>query len=691
MNTKVSQTNNTGGAAGNIAGYGALSIALLYALFGAVWILFSDHWITLISSSASELRMMQSRKGLFFVAVTALLLYVLVYKVLQIQARLSAAESRSQHLFRRLFNTSPEAQLLYDPQTLDIIEANKQAVNLFNLQPDKKYRLQELIADPDNSTDFFNWLKKSAEPGEAKSKSFDLVKMEGGSVHVSVVQQQMIDDLCRIDFMLIRDMSEIRRYISNIEHAAKRLNIAREVSGMGCWEIDLKRNQIFFCNNVSEVLNLPHDANTAVALDELEKNTQSTFFKDISQCLLSNAAQTELQLEQTIVDKDERQRHLLIHAQLVEDNAQPLIIGTFIDQTEQKEVEHRLRQRENQLKNLLESLPEGVVVIKQDKAVYANQAVCKMFHVTCSQDILQQSIYKFVQPHDLLSVKQRVNALYQGDTSQQEFIHRYLYRQNGEPFEAEIAARIVPFQGQDCIQIVIRDLTESLQTQKALTSANQRLASLSAKTLEMVEAERKRIAGELHDDVGQSLTAIKLALRWLSKRLTEPLLLNKVEAIQQICAETLETVRNLSMMLRPAQLDSLGLAAAIKWQADRLFSHSNIQCSVQTTDFSEIDNKSAEIVAFRIAQESLTNIVRHAEATQVQIRLTSDNDSLVISILDNGLGFDTSQHGETTGLANMRERAELLGGTLTVRSLPNVGTEINARLPLRNKKTAEPL
>ena len=218
--------------------------------------------------------------------------------------------------------------------------------------------------------------------------------------------------------------------------------------------------------------------------------------------------------------------------------------------------------------------------------------------------------------------------------------------------------------------------------QQELEEANERLTSLSKKTLELMENERKRIAGELHDEVGQSLTAIKMANKWLRKRATQPAEIEKIAAIDEMVESTIETVRNISLQLRPAQLDNLGLVAAIKWQSERLFAENGTQVFIEAEGFPDHLPDELEITVFRILQECLTNIARHSHATMVEIKLEQDDRELLICVIDNGVGFNPDQTSRGFGLLNMMERAELADGKFGIRSVPQVGTEIRVRLPL---------
>ena len=663
---------------------GALWISLLYLLAASVWLIASDRLVMSLNENYQKLNQLLNVNGLFLLLVTTVLIYWLLNRLQRNQSLLTRRLKHSEQLYRQVFSNSPEAQLIYDPDSLIVLDANSQARSLFSLQRDDSHRttLNQLFTDNVMSGQLLDWLSAQAKPDNADNRTFQMIRSDGKASQVSLVHHQILHRQDRVGYLVFRDVSEVRRYIRNVEHAAKRLDIAREVSGMGCWEIDLNRQQIFCCNTVSDLLGLDTPANTAISLEHFNEIVQTNVFRDIAKALDGAENLTEVREQRQLLDTQQRTRHVLLHAQFFAQNETRSIVGTLVDQTAEKETEIRLRQQQALWNNLVETLPEGVAIIQEQRVVYANEAVLKMLHASNLQQVSQRPLEAFVHPDDLNHVKQRMANIYAQQGEREGFFHRNLLRLDGEPLEAEIAARLISYEGKTSIQIVVRDLTEAIRAKEALESANRRLASLSSKTLDMLERERKRIAGELHDDVGQSLTAIKLATRWLARRLEDHKLLAKAEDIQQICAHTLETVRNLSLMLRPAQLDSLGLPAAIEWQMEKLFSDIPVQFSLDVSQFSEISDKKTEIIAFRVIQESLTNIVRHAQASTIEVTLITSQHSFNFMVVDDGIGFDVSRQNNSTGLVNMKERVELADGSIQISSLAGVGTEIRVSLPL---------
>jgi signal transduction histidine kinase len=223
------------------------------------------------------------------------------------------------------------------------------------------------------------------------------------------------------------------------------------------------------------------------------------------------------------------------------------------------------------------------------------------------------------------------------------------------------------------------------RTFEEVRAGRERLQNLSHQLVEAQESERRHIARELHDEIGQVLTFLKLSLE-MSARLPPDAIRVNLEEAKEMVSELLTRVRILSHDLRPAMLDDLGLLPALLW----LFEHYTAQTKVQV-DFKHTSQEGLrfspdiETAAYRIVQEALTNVARHANMSQAIVRLWTDQDRLNVQIEDHGIGFDpvaVMHSGGSSGLIGMSERVSSLGGQLRVESSPGTGTCIIAELPL---------
>lgn len=216
---------------------------------------------------------------------------------------------------------------------------------------------------------------------------------------------------------------------------------------------------------------------------------------------------------------------------------------------------------------------------------------------------------------------------------------------------------------------------------KRVAERDASLRQLSKRMLSIQEQERVRIAREVHDELGQALTAMKIDIQQLANR--EPLLAEPLGSISRAVDNTVDLVRRIATDLRPAILDDLGVTAALEQQLRRLRESTGMQTTLTVAVEPELDMLTG-VTLYRIAQEGLANVIRHAEATEVEVSLAVEDDTAVLEIGDNGKGMSREQiaSSQSLGLLGMRERAELLGGSVTIESRPGEGTRVRATLPL---------
>lgn len=236
------------------------------------------------------------------------------------------------------------------------------------------------------------------------------------------------------------------------------------------------------------------------------------------------------------------------------------------------------------------------------------------------------------------------------------------------------------------VQGIARDITAKKMAEEALRKSEEQLRNLATHIQSVREEERTAVAREIHDELGQALTAIKMDLSWLDKKMPaeHSPLFKKTKEMSALIDSTIQTVQRISAELRPGLLDDIGLLAAVEWQAEEFQKRTDISCdlSVSSQDITVDQDRSTAV--FRIFQETLTNITRHAHASQVKVSLVKKDNTLELKVKDNGRGIieEKISDPKSLGLMGIQERVHSLDGKIHIRGIPNKGTTVTVSIPL---------
>ena len=265
-------------------------------------------------------------------------------------------------------------------------------------------------------------------------------------------------------------------------------------------------------------------------------------------------------------------------------------------------------------------------------------------------------------------------------------------KKNGETFQGLMSAIVEKNIQGDTVQslAVIVDISDLRRTEEALRESREQLRRLVANIQSVREEERKFVAREIHDELGQSLTALKMDLFWLRKNLDEKKesLASRIGTLTDLLDTTIQTVKRISTDLRPGVLDDLGLTAAIEWQLEDFRTRSHIDCYLDN-EFEDLPLDGEQAVnLFRVFQESLTNVARHARASRLLVRIKKNDSKVFMEIKDNGCGLNRNilSDPESLGLMGMRERIHAVGGRISIRGILDEGTRIRVIMPVRQDR-----
>lgn len=379
-------------------------------------------------------------------------------------------------------------------------------------------------------------------------------------------------------------------------------------------------------------------------------------------------------------------------------NAEPLmdeqnnfngIVAVIEDITERVEADRALRESENKFRMLFENTPSMIILHDMNgHFLDVNQRALDAWGYT--KDEFLKMVVSEMDPHFIerddpkilwAQLNQKANIRFESD----------IRRKDGSICPIEIMLSKLSLHGQKVIMAVCRDITEQKKSEKEIQEHRQALQYLSSRLIQTQEEERKRLSRELHDEMGQALTAIKLNIATLQNNLANP----KTEQFTQLLKETdrltenlLEEMHHLALELRPNILDDLGLVPALRWYVKQFAKRYDIKVNFQIQSMEKRFPVQHETILYRIIQEALTNIAKYANAKRVTIRLQHSDKAVHASIRDNGRGFDMKEFEARgpdqrgIGLVGMHERVAAVNGIVNVRSQPGKGTTVKITLPL---------
>jgi len=364
----------------------------------------------------------------------------------------------------------------------------------------------------------------------------------------------------------------------------------------------------------------------------------------------------------------------------------PIVRGIARDTTEARRAQKALRESEERYRELFENSKDAIYVHDMSgRYTSVNRAAERLSGYT-REELVGRHFSSLVTPEYARHVREQLCKKL--ESSGETTYEVELITKQGRRLPVEVSSRLIVEKGLPIgVQGCVRDISERKRAQEASRTYSRRL-------IEAQEAEKRRISLELHDQVGQILTAVKMNLHALRNNCSSQEFVTSIEENLRIIDEAVDQVRDLSVDLRPLLLDDFGLVVALRWYMDRQAKNSGIAVEFVSLSLNEDNRFSAalETACFRIVQEAVTNIIRHAKASRISVTLERTGDDLSLSIHDDGNGFDVraarnNANGVATlGLRGMEERAQAVGGVLTIESTPNRGTHICAGFPLTIEK-----
>lgn len=358
------------------------------------------------------------------------------------------------------------------------------------------------------------------------------------------------------------------------------------------------------------------------------------------------------------------------------------------DITERARAEAKLERDEARLRGILDSAMDAIITIDQRQHIVLFNAAAEVMFGCPRQEAVGAPLAWFI-PERFRGVHgDHVRRFGEAGTTSRRMAQRVVtgVRRNGEEFPIDASISQLSEHGRKLFTVILRDVTARVRAEEALRRSREELRELGTAAHEAREQEKSRIARELHDELAQALTALQMDVAWLKEVPAdgEDDYGRKLQRMETLLDSTVAATRRIAADLRPLVLDDLGLVAALEWVVENFTQRSGVPCELAISAPDLQINGAHSTAVFRIVQESLTNVAKHARASRAEVAVEQIGPEVTIRVCDDGQGFSPQdpRKPNSFGLVGLRERVSLLGGEATIDSGPGRGTRIEVRLRL---------
>ncbi len=340
----------------------------------------------------------------------------------------------------------------------------------------------------------------------------------------------------------------------------------------------------------------------------------------------------------------------------------------------------RLKENEEKYRVLFERDSDAIFIYDPETTniLDANNATSKMYGYS-HDELIGMSCLKFsAEVKESASTIEKIR-----NDNEINVPHRIHFKKDGTNFPVDVSGYAITLRGKNLMFAVSQDITEDKKKTEALVKSQTELQNLATYLQNVIEQERTVVAREIHDELGQVMTSLKMDISWLGDKQKDPELSEKFLQIKEDIDQAISSVQRISTELRPGILDHLGLTAAIEWQVCEFQKRTGINCELKIESGDIRIDADCSTTIFRILQEALTNIIRHAKSKKVIVKFYLDKGCLHLDVLDNGIGMDIKKISTrpTYGLTGMRERVRALKGEVSIESTTGKGTTIRVMIP----------
>ncbi|MCX6255436.1 MAG: PAS domain S-box protein [Bacteroidia bacterium] len=582
----------------------------------------------------------------------------------------------SEERFRRLSQGLFEGIIIHDEGK--IIDTNEAFADMFG------YDLPELIGK--NSLDFaapelrkiaeHHILTESEEPYEGVA-----FRKEGSTLDVEVRGKNIPYEGRMVRVTALMDITERKRAEEALRLEKENFRHSLDDSPLGVRIATIEGNTIYAnkalldfygYDSLGELQKTPlKDRYTPESYAQAQKRKHQREHGDLSA--------TDYKI--SIVRKNGEIRHLEVFRKDVLWDGVRQFQVICNDITERKHAEEALHESEERYRRLVEGSPEAIAVHSKGRFVFVNPAGAKLIGARSPQELIGKPVLNVIHPDSRSQVIERLRHVAEGKEAPL-FEEKFL-KFDGSVIDVEVVGIPFPYQGQIATQVVVHDITERKQAEEEIRKSKRLLEDLHKHLNEVLENERALISREIHDQIGQSLTALKLDINRMQEFVgSNPEAFTMLRGMIELVTNTIKDVQRISSDLRPGILDDLGLVSAIEWYCDEFRERTGIKCNLKL-DVSFIGDSQKNLIFFRVLQETLTNVIRHAMASSVNIKLLQSDRGTTLTIQDNGIGIpkEKIESHKSLGIINMRERVKQFNGKIDFSSKKGEGTKLTIFIP----------
>jgi len=610
-----------------------------------------------------------------------------IAKDISLRKKAEQAIKESEERYRTLVENATEALVVLDVEKKKFVSVSESAVKLFKMSKEELLKVGPIDLSPEFQPD--GTLSSKAGLGKISEA------IAGGKPSFEWMHCDADGNLIPCEVWLVRLPSEkqilVRGSIIDITERKKAQELIIRERDLSDSIINILPG-VFFLRSLETGKLLRWNKNfetvTGRSKEELAESKLLDYIAEEDKKYISQKIETGLKTGQAeaeahVASKDGRKIPYFLTGITIMYEGQLCLLGTGIDISARIKAEEELRESEQKYKLLFESNPLPMFMFSRDdfSILDVNESAIRHYGFS-KEEFLEMKMTDLRPQEDVSRFLEKVT------TSAAETVNLGVWRhkkKNGTIISVEIIGYDIIYKDKPARLVLANDVTEKLAGEEKLKQSYNEVRRLTNHLQNIREEERTHIAREIHDELGQQLTVLKMDASWLNKKLalSDDGTKEKLKGLLEVLDGTVKTVRRISSELRPSLLDDLGLTAAIAWQLKEFGKRSGIQTKFLANDADLSLPDEMKTGLFRILQESLTNVARHAEAKKVKVSLAKKNDELVLSIEDDGQGFDQFETAskKTLGVLGMEERSEMMGGNYQINSQPGMGTVVTVSVP----------